>query len=161
MPQFCTQSIHILFINVLFNIFKNSKMKKLLIPSTLILFSALVFSCKKEVVNTPITDNLTTLYQATFTGASGHTTTGTVKLAKDAAGKKYLVFDNFKTDSGPDLRVYLSEDLSANNYTEITNKVVNGTYQLNVDNSVDTDKKRKVLIWCKAFSVLFGSADLK
>ena len=138
-------------------------MKKLRIFVALILMSFLAFSCKKEVTNPPstvITDNLTTIYQGTFT-ASAHATTGTVKLVKDAAGKKYLVFDNFKTDSGPDLRVYLSEDLSANNYTEITNKVINGSYQLTVDSGVDTDKKRKVLIWCKAFSVLFGSADLK
>ncbi len=138
-------------------------MKKLSISLTVILTSILTFSCKKEVTNAPsttITDGLTTIYQATFS-SSAHTTTGTVKLSKDAAGKKYLVFDNFKTDSGPDLRVYLSEDLGASNYTEITNKVINGTYQLTVDNGVDTDKKRKVLIWCKAFSVLFGSADLK
>lgn len=139
-------------------------MRKLTICLAVMLFSTLMFSCKKdEVVNAPVTTvtaNLTTIYQATFTG-SGHTTTGTVKLAKDADGKKYLVFDNFKTDSGPDLRVYLSEDLSANNYTEITNKVINGSFQLDVNASVDTDKKRKVLIWCKSFSVLFGSADLK
>ncbi len=139
-------------------------MKKLSISLTVILVSMLTFSCKKEVTNPPSTtimDGLTTIYQGTFTGSSGHTTTGTVKLAKDSSGKKYLVFDNFKTDSGPDLKVYLAEDLGASNYTEISNKVINGTYQLNVDSSVDTDKKRKVLIWCKAFSVLFGSADLK
>ena len=139
-------------------------MRKSTIYITAWLFSTLLFSCKKdEVVNAPVTTvtaNLTTIYQASFTG-SAHTTSGTVKLAKDADGKKYLVFDNFKTDSGPDLRVYLSEDLSANNYTEITNKVINGTFQLDVNASIDTDKKRKVLIWCKSFSVLFGSADLK
>lgn len=138
-------------------------MRKSMIYPTVLLFCTVLFSCKKEVVNAPVTTvtgNLTTIYQATFTG-SAHTTTGTVKLAKDAEGKKYLVFDNFKTDSGPDLRVYLSEDLSANNYTEITNKVINGSFQLDVNASIDTDKKRKVLIWCKAFSVLFGSADLK
>jgi Electron transfer DM13 len=126
-------------------------------------FIAVVFSCKKDeiaVVNTPITSNLTTIYQGTFT-SSAHPTSGTVKLAKDAAGKKYLVFDSFKTDAGPDLRIYLSEDLAATNYTEITNKVTNGTYQLDVAATLDTDKKRKVLIWCKSFSVLFGSADLK
>jgi hypothetical protein len=124
---------------------------------------ALLFSCKKEAVTTPpveVAAGLTTIYQGTFTG-SAHTTTGTVKLAKDASGKKYLVFDNFKTDSGPDLRVWLSEDLKGTNYAEISNKVTNGTYQLDVDAGVDTEKKRKLLIWCKAFSVLFGSADLK
>ena len=138
--------------------------KQLPMLALAIAFIALTLSsCKKEVTNPPettITEGLTTLFQGSFT-ASAHPTSGTVKLAKDATGKKFLVFDNFKTDSGPDLRVWLSDDLKATNYFEITNKVVNGTYQLAVDVSVDTDKKRKVLIWCKSFTVLFGSADLK
>lgn len=139
-------------------------MKKVTHFITLLVFSTFMFSCKKDeaVVNPPaeVVAGLTTVYQGSFTG-SAHTTTGTVKLAKDAAGKKYLVFDNFKTDSGPDLRVWLSDDLKGTNYAEITNKVINGAYQLDVSANVDTDKMRKVLIWCKSFSVLFGSADLK
>ncbi len=137
-------------------------MKKITISLTVLFFSALLFSCKKEVTNpsTTVADNLTTIFQGSFS-ASAHPTSGTVKLTKDANGKKFLVFENFKTDSGPDLRVWLSDDLKGTNYSEITNKVTNGSYQLAVDASVDTDKKRKVLIWCKAFSVLFGSADLK
>lgn len=128
----------------------------------MLLFSVLLSSCKKEVTNpsTEVATGLTTLLQGSFS-ASAHATSGTVKLTKDANGKKFLVFENFKTDSGPDLRVWLSDDLKGSNYFEITNKVTNGSYQLAVDASVDTDKKRKVLIWCKAFSVLFGSADLK
>jgi Electron transfer DM13 len=138
-------------------------MKKITNFITTLACCVLFFSCKKEAVTNPpieVLTGLTTIFQGTFTG-SAHTTTGTVKLAKDAAGKKYLVFDNFKTDSGPDLRVWLSEDLKGTNYSEISNKVTNGTYQLEVDAGVDTEKKRKLLIWCKAFSVLFGSADLK
>jgi hypothetical protein len=138
-------------------------MKKLIPCAIALVFMAMLFSCKKstiETVSNPITTALTTIYQGSFTSGA-HTTSGTVKLAKDDAGKKYLVFDSFQTDAGPDLRIYLSEDLKANNYTEITNKVTNGTYQLDVATAIDTDKKRKVLIWCKSFSVLFGSADLK
>ena len=138
-------------------------MKKLISYSIALFFLTMLFSCKKNTLETVITEpitGLTTIYQGTFTSAA-HTTSGTVKLAKDAAGKKFLVFDSFQTDAGPDLRIYLSEDLKANNYTEITNKVTNGTYQLDVATTIDTDKKRKVLIWCKSFSVLFGSADLK
>jgi Electron transfer DM13 len=128
-----------------------------------LLFISMLFSCKKDTIETVITEpitGLTTIYQASFTSGA-HATSGTVKLSKDAAGKKYLVFDTFKTDAGPDLRVYLSEDLTATNFVELTNKVTNGTYQLDVATTIDTDKKRKVLIWCKSFSVLFGSADLK
>jgi Electron transfer DM13 len=140
-------------------------MKKLSICLTIVLFNMLMISCKKEeavtVPPTEIATGLTTVFQGTFAAAS-HPTSGTVKLSKDASGKKFLVFENFKTDAGPDLRIYLSDDLKATNYTEITNKVtVTGNYQLPVDASIDTEKKRKVLIWCQQFSVLFGSADLK
>jgi hypothetical protein len=127
------------------------------------LLMTLLFSCKKEettVITTPVSTELTTIYQGSFTAAV-HPTSGTVKLAKDAAGKKFLVFTGFKTDAGPDLRFYLAEDLKATNFVEIPGKVVDGTYQIDVAASVDTEKKRKVLIWCKQFSVLFGSADLK
>jgi hypothetical protein len=141
------------------------KIKLSTLCTFLLLTCFLSESCKKEVVNPPVvttTDstNLTLIYQGTFTSGA-HTTTGTVKLSKDASGKKYLVFENFKTDSGPDLYIYLSEDLKAKNYSSLTNKVINGNFKVAVDDTIDTDKKRKVLIWCKAFSVLFGSADLQ
>jgi hypothetical protein len=139
-------------------------MKKISICLTIVLFNMLMISCKKEEVvavpPTEVSTGLTALFQGTF-AASAHPTSGTVKLSKDAAGKKFLVFENFKTDAGPDLRIYLSDDLKATNYTEITNQVTSGTFQLPVDAAVNTDTKRKVLIWCKQFSVLFGSADLK
>ena len=139
-------------------------MRLLTICIALVVISAMMFSCKKDesIVNPPTTvkDSTITIFQASFT-AGAHPTSGIVKLAKDANGKKFLIFDNFKTDSGPDLRIYLSDDLKATNYTEISNKVINGSYQLTVDASIDTEKKRKVLVWCKQFSVLFGSADLK
>jgi hypothetical protein len=136
--------------------------------STLIIiamFCTLIFSCKKEeavaVQATEVAKGLTTIYQGTF-ASSSHPTSGTVKLAKDSTGKRFLVFENFKSDSGPDLRVYLSDDLKASNFSEITNKVtLSGNYQLPVDASIDIERKRKVLIWCEDFAVLFGSADLK
>ena len=48
-------------------------MKKLGVFATLILISLGTFSCKKEVTNPPstvITDNLTTIYQGTFTASA-------------------------------------------------------------------------------------------
>jgi hypothetical protein len=142
-------------------------MKNLSIALIVLLINFSMLSCKKEEVvavsvpPTEVSKGLTTLFTGTFS-SSAHPTSGTVKLAKDDTGKKFLVFDAFKTDAGPDLRVYLSDDLKATSFTEITNKVTtNGTFQLPVDAAVNTDTKRKVLIWCKQFSVLFGSADLK
>jgi Electron transfer DM13 len=139
-------------------------MKKLPIALTVLLLNFLLLSCKKEeVVSVPpaeVSKGLTTVLTGTF-ASSAHPTSGTVKLAKDDTGKKFLVFDAFKTDAGPDLRIYLADDLKATSFTEITNQVSSGTFQLPVDAAINTDTKRKVLIWCKQFSVLFGSADLK
>jgi hypothetical protein len=99
-----------------------------------------------------------------LTGAfvsDGHTTSGTARLIQSADGKKFLLLDNLKSDNGPDLRVYLSEDKTARSFTEIANKVVVGNTKLEVPTAANTDKQKTVLIWCKQFSVLFGSAAMK
>jgi hypothetical protein len=138
-------------------------MKKLLAFCFLlnILFSA----CKKEnetsdipTVEVGATDKV--LFSGSFTNAS-HPTSGNVKLIEASDKKKYLIFDDLKSDAGPDLRIYLSEDKSAKVFTEISNKVVNGNSKIEVPATVNTDKQKTVLIWCKQFSVLFGSAELK
>lgn len=134
-------------------------MKKYILFIVLILS---LFQCSKSVqdVNETIPSNLAVITQGSFTGAA-HTVTGTVKLSKDATGKKYLVFENFNTQSGPDLRIWMAEDVSGKVYSEITSTVKNGTYSLAVPSDVDTAKKTFVLVWCKQFTVLFGSAALK
>lgn len=124
-----------------------------------------MIACKKdtiETIETPVTTDPTdvTLSTGTFV-SSAHPTSGTVKLIKDKDNNKFLVFDTFKTDAGPDLRVYLSEDKVASSYTELTSDVKNGSYKLAVPANIDTGKQKFVLIWCKQFSVLFGSAELK
>jgi hypothetical protein len=139
-------------------------MKQLLLP--FFCFSILVFAaCKKDITNSdapPIviaaTDKL--LSSGTFTNGA-HTVTGSVKLIQSADNKKYLIFDNLKTDSGPDIRVYLSEDKTAKAFTEITSTVVNGNTKLEVPAAANTTTQKTVLIWCKQYSVLFGSAVLQ
>lgn len=122
------------------------------------LLAITLFACKKE--NPPIDPNLTVLKQGTFQNEV-HTVTGTVKLAKDDAGKLYLVFENFSTESGPDLHIYLSADKTDTNYTEVSDAVSNGSFQYALPTNADTAAQNYVLIWCKQFSVLFGSAKLE
>ena len=129
----------------------------------LLLILGFIFAhCTKSVkdVTETIPTDLTVISQGSFIG-SAHNVSGIVKLSKDASGKKYLVFENFNTQSGPDLRIWMAEDNAAKNYAEITNTVNNGTYKLEIASNVDTSKKTYVLIWCKQFTVLFGSAVLK
>lgn len=100
----------------------------------------------------------TLISQGTFKNGV-HTTTGTAKLYRK--GTTYtLVFDSFKTDSGPDLRIYLAEDNNAKNFIELTELKNVGNFYLTLPDNADVTKRKNVLIWCKQFSVFFGGAEL-
>ena len=91
-----------------------------------------------------------------------HPTSGTVKVIQDAAGKKHLVFENFKSDNGPDLDVWLSPGTSGSSYQSLGDlKAVNGKFSYELDNSINYTANNRVLIWCVDFSVLFGHAVLQ
>ncbi|MDI9861195.1 DM13 domain-containing protein [Flectobacillus roseus] len=91
-----------------------------------------------------------------------HQTSGIAKIYADSAQKSYtLVLENFKTDAGPDLRVYLAEDRAVTNFIQISDKVQNGNIIYDISGDIDFKKRNHVLIWCKSFSVLFGVAELK
>jgi hypothetical protein len=92
-----------------------------------------------------------------------HPTSGTVKVVADKtdAKKKYLSFENFKTDAGPDLYVYLAEDKTAKGFISVMKLDKTGTFVLDVPANADLSKQKYVLIWCQQFTVLFGSAKLE
>lgn len=104
--------------------------------------------------------NQTLVLEGTFVNGV-HSTSGTVKVYEDKSKNRSLVFENFKTDAGPDLRIYMAEDKALSNFTQITDKVnTSGSYILPIPSNVDLKKQSTVIIWCRAFSVLFGSAAL-
>ena len=76
-------------------------------------------------------------------------------------GKMKLGITNFTTDSGPDLRIYMATDRTASDFVEVSGDVKNGNYSIELPEGLDTDTYHYVLIWCKRFSVLFGSANLQ
>jgi len=57
--------------------------------------------------------------------------------------------------------VYLSTDTKATEFVNLGKLKANiGNQNYEIPQDVDLKKYNKVLIWCKAFSVLFGSAEL-
>ena len=125
----------------------------------------LLASCKKNntpaVLNDPLPEAGTTIAAGSFSSGA-HASSGTVKVTKDAANKVYLVFENFKTDNGPDLRIWLSPNSSGNPFQEVgLLKAVSGNFSYQLDASFNYTTNNRVLIWCKQFSVLFGSAVLQ
>lgn len=138
-------------------------MKKLIF----VLFTASVLffiSCKKTNTTPALNDTLptgTTIATASFV-SSAHTSSGIVKVVKDASNKINLVFENFKTDNGPDLRVWISSNNNGNPYQEVgLLKSTSGNFYYELDASFNYTTNNRVLIWCKQFSVLFGYAVLQ
>jgi Electron transfer DM13 len=78
-----------------------------------------------------------------------------------ADGRTFLRLENLKATNGPDLYVYLSPGKDASdivNLGRLKGNIGNQNYE--IPQETDLTKYDTVLIWCKAFSVLFGSAKL-
>ena len=76
-------------------------------------------------------------------------------------GSTVLRLENFQSTNGPDLFVYLSTDENASEFINLGELKANKRNQnYEIPDDVDLSKYNKVLIWCKSFSVLFGSAEL-
>ena len=76
-------------------------------------------------------------------------------------GSNVLRLENFKSTNGPDLYVYLSTDKYASEFINLGElKANSGNQNYQIPDDVDLEKYNQVLIWCKAFGVLFGNAEL-
>ena len=70
--------------------------------------------------------------------------------------------ENFETVNGPDVRIYLSADLQANDFVELGKiRATRGSANYDVPAGTDTRKYNKLLVWCEDFSVLFSYAELR
>ena len=123
----------------------------------------LITSCKKSASDN-INETLpagTTISTGSF-ASNAHSTSGTAKIVRDAAGKTFLVIENLQTGNGPDLRIWLSPNNNASPYQEVgLLKAVTGNFSYELPATVNHMVNNRVLIWCEDFSVLFGHAVLQ
>jgi hypothetical protein len=95
-------------------------------------------------------------------GDGVHEAEGLAKEISLEDGRQFVRFENFKVTNGPDLFVYLATDKSASDFVDLGRlKANNGNQNYQIPPGTDLSKYNTVVIWCKAFSVLFGSAELK
>ena len=93
-------------------------------------------------------------------GTTGHPASGTVKTIR-TGDKTFLRYENFKTINGPDLYIYLATDLEAKDFVSLgTLRATEGNINYEIPANVDVKKYRYALVWCKAFGILFNSAEL-
>ncbi len=103
----------------------------------------------------------TLLKQGSFTGNMSYTVNGTVKLY-EYQSKKFIYFENFSSNNGPDLKVYIATTATATQFVSLgAMKGTSGTQVYQVNNPPDFAQYNKVLIWCQQFSVLFGQSTLQ
>jgi hypothetical protein len=101
--------------------------------------------------------------------SGAHETKGTAAVFQLADGKKTLRLTDFTTSNGPDLHVYLVAANDAKDSDAVTKAgfVDLGSLKGNIGDqnydlpaNTDLAKYRAVTIWCKRFSVNFGTAPL-
>src|SRR5215204_2831688 len=101
--------------------------------------------------------------------SGAHETKGVATVLQLAEGKKTLRLTNFETSNGPDVHVYLvaANDAKDNDTVTKAGFVDIGTLKGNIGDqnyelpaSIDLGKYRAVSIWCKRFSVNFGTSPL-
>jgi hypothetical protein len=113
-------------------------------------------SCAKDDVATPPANPA---FRGDFVSAA-HKTTG---IATIDQAKTTLTLTNFKTDSGPDLNIYLAASLSSvtADFIDLGNiKGLKGNYTYPLPDNKDYTIYKYVIVWCVDFDVNFGYAEL-
>lgn len=133
------------------------------------------FRPERLFINKKVNEQFPTASAASNQIASGqfhngaHETKGMATLFQLADGKKTLRLTNFETSNGPDVHVYLVAAQDAKDNDEVTKAgfVDLGSLKGNIGDqnydlpaNADLAKYRAVTIWCKRFSVNFGTAPL-
>ena len=128
--------------------------------------SIMLGACKKSSTNQqpivePVNPNAPVLVSGSFTGNMGYQVSGTASIVNDN-GTKRLVFKNFSSNNGPDLKVYLATTKQAGAFISLGNlKSTGGQQVYDISGMPDFAQHKFVLIWCQQFSVLFGAAEIK
>jgi hypothetical protein len=84
-----------------------------------------------------------------------------------AEGGRVLTLTGFEVDNGPDLRVYLvagpaPAEAEVDDYVDLGGLKGNrGDQQYRIPVGVDVGHHSTVVVWCRAFSVLFARAPLR
>jgi hypothetical protein len=91
-----------------------------------------------------------------------HNAEGMAKVIPLQDGSNILRLEDLRVTNGPDLYVYLATDKSSSDFVNVGKlKANNGNQNYDIPIETDLAKYNTVLIWCRPFSVLFGSAELE
>ena len=116
---------------------------------------------QQRTLNTTTTSNVVRTGSFIGVGDGIHNAEGMAKVIPLEDGTNILRLENLRVTNGPDLYVYLSPDKDASDIVNVGKlKANNGNQNYDIPEGTDLSKYITVLIWCRPFSVLFGSAEL-
>jgi hypothetical protein len=132
----------------------------------LIVILVALSSCSEEEMEvvkpeaTPDLSSATLLRQGMLEGIN-HTASGAVSIYQ-LDNSLFVVLDPFMSQSGPDLKVYLSEDVTASEYLRLGDLMAfSGSQTYAIPSGYSIDNYTYVHIWCEKFSVEFARAEIK
>lgn len=106
------------------------------------------------------TSTATLLKKGTLEGIN-HTASGvaSIYILNDSST---VVLDPYMSESGPDLKIYLSKDLDAGEYIRLGNlKSTMGKQTYSIPKGTDLAAYHYVHVWCEKYTVVFARAELK
>jgi len=102
---------------------------------------------------------IVTTHRGQFGGLNGYAVSGNASVLSNGTEQRFLRFENFAADNGPDLKVYLR---AANgdfiSLGDLSGNIGNQNYEIPA--GVDLSVYNSVEIWCQRFSSSFGAAAL-
>lgn len=109
--------------------------------------------------NDAIVTNETMIVGRASMVARAHEVSGEALLVK-SGNEMFLRFENLKTINGPDLRIYLSSGLSADDIVDLGPiRATQGNVNYSIPANTDLKKYKNAMIWCRSFGILFSYAQ--
>ena len=101
-----------------------------------------------------------TEFSGAFSGESRYSIEGTANVLGNGTEQRFLRFEDFESDNGPDLNVYLRNPDTGEfiDLGDLKGNIGSQNYEIPAD--VDLDEFSVVEIWCVRFGVGFGQAEL-
>ena len=109
-------------------------------------------------------DGAEVVAEGRFAGVGDHDVAGRAVLYRLADGSHTVRLEGLASDNGPDLRVWLVSDLAdkAEGRVDLgALKSTRGDQNYSVPASAEVSDAAGVSVWCRAFSVEFGTAPLR
>ena len=113
----------------------------------------------ESVGDTDMSGDIITQFSGDFAGVSSYTITGQALVLNDGTDQRFLRFEDFSTNNGPDLKVILrAENGDLVNLGPLQGNIGNQNYEIPPE--VDLNVFNAVEIYCERFGVTFGGASL-